>query len=271
MTILTALLVLVGIGALLSRGEDGEGVFTGGNVFDAKPDTFTLRAGRVQTLDVLLNDEGVDLIDPEALRIVEGPACGLAMAVDGAVQYSETDGCDGTYQIRYSVPFEDTAPEAVVSIKVINLEKQHREAIAAAQAQAATGGAAGPTIQTEVSAARAPREESSFAAQRPVRLELPSTAEIITPDQATANIRARIGGAAVTVQSSDVAALTSSGVSVAQGSARAGSVATGGVSLGTPAPQAESSNIQIAAATTTPAAPRRSVAPSGLGAAPDAT
>ncbi len=268
MTILTALVLFIGIGALLSRGEDGESFLGSSDNYEAKPDTFTLRAGRMQSLDVLLNDRNTDKIQPTDLAIVQPPKCGLAEAVAGTIQYSNSATCDGALVLSYCVPFEDECEATAVTLNVINVDQQRKEQIASASSGSSgstSGDGSAPSIMTDIVQASAPDASPQFAMQRPVRLEMPSTAEVVTPSEATESIRNRDVAVAVNVQSNDITNITSSGVNVSQTSARAGNVATGGISMSAPSPTGESSGIAIASADTTPArTPARSASPSGL-------
>ena len=227
MTIMTALVLMVAVGAILGRGENGESIITTKPEFKPAPDTFSLRAGRVQLLDVMLNDTGADLVDPQQLRVLAGPTCGMAEALDGAIQFSESETCIGEYELSYCVPFEDDCERTIVSLKVLNVERERQLAEAQRQRQAEQGSLG---------------EVSQLAMQAPVRLEMPDTAEVITPGEATESIRNRNQTVSVSV-STDVAGLTSSGVNVANDSARVRSVATGGVTLSSPLPDAGASGV----------------------------
>ncbi|QHQ36924.1 hypothetical protein [Algicella marina] len=275
MTILTALVLFIGVGALLSRGEDGQSLLGGSAKFQPKPDTFQLRAGRLQSLDVLLNDKNKDLVDVSALSIVEPPECGLAEAINGAIQYSDSLDCIDKLEMSYCVPFEGECEATIVTLNVINVDKEKQEAIEMARREAeASGkplesGGSAPSIMTDMTGqAAAPEQQSpQFAMQRPVRLEIPSTAEVITPTEATESIRNRDVAVAVNVQSTDIANMTDSGVNVSTASARAGNVSMGGISMASPMPGGEESDISIAMADTTPQRnPSRPTAPSGLAA-----
>ncbi|MEM9428827.1 MAG: hypothetical protein AAGA32_04940 [Pseudomonadota bacterium] len=235
MTILTALVLLVGIGALLSRGEDGESVFGGPDSYSAKPDSFAIRAGRVQSLAILSNDDGADLISPGDVRILSRPACGEIVAVEGVVTYSESDLCEGKYTFDYCVPWEDDCETTEVTLQIINVEEQHRRALeVAARDGASTTAPIGPEIQTDVESGPAV-EEINIA--RPVRLQLPSAPDRMEPDMA-ADLRTLGGMSPTPVESTDLAELTSTDVRVEQSSARPGGVSFGTSDLTSPGPEA---------------------------------
>lgn len=266
MTILTALLLFVGFGAMLTRGEDGTTLFGGGSDYDPKPDSFTLKAGRLSPLDVLLNDDNSDKVDASRLAIVNAPQCGVAEALGGVIQYSGTERCEGPYVLTYCVPFEGECKATAVTLEVINGEQSMEETIAAARRRTnettprTSGPNSGPVIMTDIVQAAAPEQSPQIAMARPVRLEVPNTAEVITPSEATESIRQRDVAVAVNVQSNDLSNLTSSGVNVSTDSARSGQVSTGGVSMA--APEIEETDSNVAIASVAPAINRQVPRPS---------
>ena len=235
MTVFTALLLLVGIGAILQRGENGTSIFGGDDSYVGNPDKFALRAGRVQALDVLLNDQNAAEVDAAGLQITTEPSCGTALAVGGAIQYSDSASCAGEVELSYCVPFEDACDPVDVALTIVPDDS--------ALSVGSNDGA--PTIVFSVSQGMAPEEQSpQVAMARPMRLTLPSSSEVITPGEATASVR-RIGEAAPMA----VAVATDVGrpVNVSRDSARTGSVGITGTSLSAPAPSQEDAGIQIAA------------------------
>ena len=105
-------------GALRDRRRRGC-LLGGGGAFEPKPDTFTLRAGRVQSLDVLLNDLNNDRVDPAQLTLVEQPSCGMALVTNGAVQYSSTDNCSGKVTLSYCVPYEEACQTVPITLTIL--------------------------------------------------------------------------------------------------------------------------------------------------------
>ncbi|MEO0912396.1 MAG: hypothetical protein AAFY59_05320 [Pseudomonadota bacterium] len=138
---------------------------------------------------------------------------------------------------------------------------------AEADAAPATGGDPGaPSIQTDIIQGAAPQEPRQIAMARPVRLEIPTTAEVVTPGEAVEVIRERPGSAVASNVQTDVAAITNSGVNVATNTARPRPpVGGGGISMAAPVPEAEESGIAIASVDTSPArTPARPGVPSAL-------
>lgn len=251
MTVFTALLLLVGIGAILQRGENGTSIFGGDDSYVGNPDKFALRAGRVQSLDVLLNDQNATEVDTAGLQITTEPSCGTALVVGGAIQYSDSASCAGEVELSYCVPFEDACDPVDVALTIVPDDS--------VLSVGSNDGA--PTIVFSVSQGMAPEEQTpQVAMARPMRLTLPSSSEVITPGEATAEVR-RIGEAAPMA----VAVATDVGrpVNVSRDSARTGSVGITGTSLSAPAPSQEDAGIQIAAGSD--ASPQSAPArPSGL-------
>lgn len=238
MTVFTALLLLVGIGAILQRGENGASIFGGDGSYSGNPDSFALRAGRVQSLDVLLNDKNADVIDASELKIVEAPNCGFAAPVAGAIQYSESASCSGDVAMSYCVPWEGNCKTVPITLTIVPAEG----------GLAVAGEDGSPAIVVSVAQGMSPEEQSpQFSMARPLRLTLPSTAEVLTPSEATAEVR-RIGqeGASITVVDTNN---TDSSVNVSRGSARSGSVSVVGTSMSAPDLGGQDAGIAVAAAT----------------------
>ena len=251
MTILTALLVLVGIGAVLNRGEDGQSVFSSSGSYRPKPDSFTLRAGRVQSLDVLLNDSNADRIDASSMRIVSVPHCGTAEALNGAVQYSDSDDCTGAVAFTYCIPEGENCAETTVALNIVREE----DAIGNNRPDGS------PQVVSEIDQSSAPADDQQqVAMKQPMRLTLPETAEVITPQQAAEEVR-RLGGmGSQTVVAADDA---DSAVVVSNTSARSGRVDTSGFSMQAPEIGTDSAEIALAQPST-PASPGRPSVPNAL-------
>ncbi len=257
MTIMTALLLIIGIAAVMHRGEDGTSIFGGSGNYKAKEDAFTLRAGRIQTLDVLLNDSGVERIDPADLRITRMPECGTSTAVDGAIQYSSDTTCSGTIGMAYCVAFDGSCDSVPVTLTVLNIETGG--GTAPDVASGGTGGA--PLVYDVVQQGNAPQQQPQIAMKQPMRLSLPVSSEVVTPSEATAEIRRMggNGGQAVAVNTSDTM------VTVSNTSARSGSVATAGISMSAPSLDDGQLDVALAAPSAPTANPLRPSAPGGLG------
>ncbi len=256
MTILTALLVIIGVGAVMTSGENGSSLLGGKGSYLPKDDSFTLRAGRVQSLDVLLNDENADRVDFSQMRVVRPASCGTAIAAHGAIQYSDSSECAGTVTFAYCVPFEERCNSTDVVLNVL----QPNQTLTVAGA----GANSGPRVVSSVRQGIAPREEQpQIAAAQPMRLTLPSTAEVITPKEATAEVR-RIGMETVSVAAVSPENSADEAVKVSNTSARSGSVSVQGTSLNIPVVGEANSGVAIASVQDSRPSGGRSMQPGGL-------
>lgn len=252
MTILTALLLIVGIGAIMHRGEDGSSLFSGPGKYKPEPDSFTVRAGRVQALDVLLNDRGVESVNRNELAIVQPPKCGSAEPVDGLIEYVSETSCEGAIVLSYCVPFEGNCSVVPVTLTVVAVKQD--------------GSAEGaPVVVDLVRQGAAPQEQPQIAMAQPMRLSLPTNSEVITPAEAAEDVR-RIGmdtGPAVVADDTGDAR-----VNVSTASARSGAVDVTGITLAAPEIEDSPTAMAMAAPTTAPSAPRSPAAPPSALASP---
>ncbi|MSU89409.1 hypothetical protein GE300_07245 [Rhodobacteraceae bacterium 2CG4] len=245
MTIITAMFLIVGVGAVIQRGEDGESLIGGGS-FEPRADSFTLRAGRVQTLDVLLNDANADRADVSAMQILRAPECGVASVVDGAVQYSSPADCAGTIEISYCLPYDGKCKAVPVTLKVLSSLQ------VASVDTALPQGPGAPVV--------AAPDQDRVALRQPMRLTLPDAAEVITPSEATAEVRRMREAAPAVAQAADAG--HDANVTVSRTSARSGAVSVAGAEMAAPAPATETAGIAVAGPGDRD--PRRAPAPMGL-------
>ncbi len=236
MTIFTALFAVIGVGAVVTSG--GGGLFGGKQEFRARSDSFTVRAGRPQTLDVLLNDSGVEGLDRSALRIEQPPRCGEAGFDDGGLSYTAGAECDGLDVLTYCAPTEGACQAAEVRITVIG----------------APAARSAPRVAEGVSS----RQDSPNApdSPQPMRLALPAaTAEDPRPAAETAPRRAEAGRVAATAPAPE----TGPSLTVARTTARTGAVDLNGTDMAAPAATDGDAGVRIAGRDRRPAtaAPRQ--------------
>lgn len=255
MTILTALLGIIGVGAVVTSGDNGSSLLGGGGAYVSSNDSFTLRAGRVQSLDVLLNDRNVERADSAQMQIVRAPSCGQAIVTTGAIQYSDSESCVGTVTMSYCLPFEGNCQATDVTLNILQIGNDN---IAARDPNA------GPQVVASVRQGIAPQEEQpQVAMAQPMRLSLPSTAEVITPSEATEAVRS------IPAESVSVAAMTpgnsaDEAVKVSSTSARSGSVSVQGTSLSVPVVGEVNAGVSIASVSDSRPRGGRSTPPGGL-------
>jgi hypothetical protein len=119
MTLMTGVVLMIGIGALVQGNSSGSSLLSGSGAFEARPDTFTIIAGREQDLDVFLNDANPTRIDPSELSVMRQPRCGAAEAVAGKVRVTDTGGCEGEIELSYCVPYEGGCDLTDVTIEIL--------------------------------------------------------------------------------------------------------------------------------------------------------
>ncbi|WP_157966269.1 hypothetical protein [Oceanibium sediminis] len=263
MTILTAMLLLLGVGAIVTGGDNS--LFSGSGSYQPKPDQFTLRAGRVQSLDVLLNDTNSEKIDPATLQVTRQPQCGTAMAVNGAVQYSDSSSCRGALDLAYCVPYDDNCEVVKISLNILNIDDNGNQDRLVTRERPSNDPNA-PVIVDLIVQGQAPEEAPQIAMARPMRLSLPNASDVITPREATEDIRRlneESAGPVVTA-----ANRSDSAVTVSNTSARAGRVAIEGATMAAPEISGEGSGIAVAAASdAAPDRGPRGAAPTALASA----
>ncbi len=273
MTVMTALVLIIAIGALVHGSGSGGSLFGGGGPYEAEDDKFTLRAGRVQALDVLLNDKNVDRIDPAQLTVVRQPDCGVAQSIDGTVQYSDSSRCQGALTFAYCVPFEDSCDFATVSLDILRISPSSADEqtpVASAPASRETGSsntivastdAPAPAVFDTVQQGRAPQSLPQLAMRPVPSLAAPDTSEIITPAEAAENIRNRGAVAPVTDIQTAVNDTTQS-ITISNTSARSGTVSSSNVQMSQPGLGDTDSSITVASSNTS--APARRASPAQI-------
>lgn len=118
MTILTGLVLTVAVGTLAQNSESIMGAFTGGNRLIAADDAYTVRAGRSQLLDVLLNDSIGDEIRENAIQIVRSPSCGTLRTTNGQVEFIDSETCAGRITFAYCLTEAEDCASATVALNI---------------------------------------------------------------------------------------------------------------------------------------------------------
>ena len=119
MTFLTAMVLIVAIGALFHGNGTGSSLFSPSDRVTTRPDNFTVLAGRVQPLEVLLNDNNGERVNTENLFVVEQPSCGYALALGTNIQYSDSLGCVGKVAFTYCVEDSEGCEATLVTLNVL--------------------------------------------------------------------------------------------------------------------------------------------------------
>ncbi len=111
MTVVTGLVLAVGIGIVAERTSGGYG---GPDTVQGEPvaDRFMLRAGVPAALDVLSNDG--KLSGP--VQLTKLPDCGVAEVTGDTIQYSATDLCTGSVSLAYCVGDAEDCVSAPIAL-----------------------------------------------------------------------------------------------------------------------------------------------------------
>ncbi|MXU64769.1 hypothetical protein [Oceanomicrobium pacificus] len=195
MTLLTGLVLTVGIGTLAQFSEPIMASFQDEPPGVLTDDAYTVRAGREAKLDVFSNDNGEEmaLLGGQPV-IVDGPACGTAQIVNGTLVFSQSDGCEGRTVLTYGVGSGDSQATAQVVLNVIPDTTQVASADVSAKAAApVTETTANVQIGAQAAAPAAPG------------LAAPSNVGEISPSEAMAAIRTRPDTVAPVVDQPDQA------------------------------------------------------------------
>ena len=163
----TGLVLAVVVGTIAQQSDTLMSFFTGEKKGVAVEDTYTVRAGKDQILDVLSNDslEG-------DIQIVEAPRCGTAVPTASGVNYVNSNSCIGNVNFIYCVNFEDVCVASKVALTVVNdeIEAQNEEdQLAAAEAQSR------PTIDAEALIGMSPEEKLAYIEEQPQQQENQTT------------------------------------------------------------------------------------------------
>ncbi len=119
MTILTGLVLTVTVGTLAQNSESIMASFTGGNMLAVQDDAFTVRAGKPQFLDVLLNDKLPQDMNVADLRVIDQPSCGTVDPVNGQLQFLNSQECSGKVKFTYCMSGEEDCKTASVAVNIL--------------------------------------------------------------------------------------------------------------------------------------------------------
>ena len=115
MTVLTGLVLAVCVGVIAQNSNQiSDSLAADKNL--AVADSFTVRAGRSQELDVLLNDR----IDGpvESLQIVANPSCGTIEQGDSGLVFGQSEACEGHVTFAYCLSDDPACTPAVVDLNI---------------------------------------------------------------------------------------------------------------------------------------------------------
>lgn len=299
MTIITAIVLIVAVGALVQGNGDGESILGPSKKYAAVEDTYIIPSGKVQQLDVFSNDKNVDRIETADLTIVAAPLCGTARPFNGKIEFLGQDSCAGTVSLTYCVSSEEECEPAIVTLDIRDVNAPGSSALVAEapspveEEEVETAAVADPeetvveevetataedttpaeVVEEEVEVAETPdpapvEEEVEVAAAPqvdyvPEPLPTPTNDDIVQPDEAVELIRNQPDSA----PDVEIASTLDSNDHISTETAQTAPVEIDAIEMAAPGFGSEENDIQIATATQ---APRVGNAPSGLTATAEA-
>ena len=132
MTILTGLVLAILVGIMAQKSDYFIDAFSGDRLAVAEDDSFIVRAGRNQTLDVLLNDLAHGAKSNAAIKVVSNPSCGAVEADANTVRYFGSDECEGLISFAYCLDRGKECAPAKVTLNVRPTDVQVAETAPAA-------------------------------------------------------------------------------------------------------------------------------------------
>ncbi len=160
MTIMTGLVLTVTIGMLAQNSESIMAGLSGGNILRVQDDAYTVRAGKPQMLDVLLNDQFTRNSDESPIVIVNNPSCGSLSISRGQVQFFDSETCRDEVQFTYCLAADAQCSIATVALQVLPPAGNAPVAASAAVAELAASPAPSDPMP-EIALAEAPTPSPS--------------------------------------------------------------------------------------------------------------
>lgn len=207
MMILTGLVLAVFAGSMVQYGDRIIAMMSGEDVVITEDDSYSVRAGASQILDVLSNDT---IKGP--IVVLTRPSCGsIEMSSNNRLSFASDDACNGVVEFAYCVDAEGKCDPNAVKINVISvnfaqensaetgseptetaevvLTEAEQSELEIASIRAVAPVAASPVIDPD-----APKIESFAVEMAPPALAAPSVTELVSPGVAVAAIRRSTNG-----------------------------------------------------------------------------
>lgn len=193
MMILTGLVLAIFAGSMVKYGDRIMGLMSGANVVSSEDDSYSVRAGASQILDVLSNDEIKGQI-----VVLSNPNCGaVELTSSNKLSFSTTTACQGQVEFAYCVNSKDECAARTVRVNVISVayaQNNGPDNTANTQTASANTNSAAP-VNTQVQVVQdAPQIESFSVEMSPPMLASPTISEFVSPSVAVASIRQPSGG-----------------------------------------------------------------------------
>lgn len=117
MTVLTAFVVSLVFGMLISDSALVRSIMGTEKVPVARNDVFYVNSGKPGTLDVLAND--TDIAGVPQIRLLRGPECGTASVLEDEISFTPGETCSGTQDMMYCIAHDDTCIRANITVTVL--------------------------------------------------------------------------------------------------------------------------------------------------------
>ena len=104
-----------------------------------------------------------DRVNANELRVLQAPACGTALATNGAIQYSDSAACSGVLAMAYCVPFDDECELTPVTLTLL----QSQDMVASTSRAANPDGS--PVLVDVIQMRAATQTPGAVVASRPAR------------------------------------------------------------------------------------------------------
>lgn len=202
MTILTGLVLAIFAGTMVKYGDRIMDLMSGSSANSPQNDSYSVRAGSAQILDVLSNDA---VFGP--IVVLSNPSCGIVeLTGNNKVSFSSPANCSGEVAFSYCVDAEGACDTIDVNINVISVNYAQQPATETTTATVQNNTTAQPesTTPDTVVVAQAPQPSGSFgsapqistisASMSPPTLAAPSIPELVSPSIAMASIYQSAGG-----------------------------------------------------------------------------
>lgn len=190
MLILTGLVLAIFAGSMVQYSDRIMDLMGGETVVTSQDDSYSVRAGSSQILDVLSNDK---VKGP--LVVLTRPSCGsVALSGNNRLTFSSGAECSGQIEFAYCVDADGACAPNAVKINVISLNFAQDEPSTPNPVANTTSST--PVIQTAegpAPTAEAPEIASFSVELAPPTLGAPSVSELISPNAAMASIRQAAG------------------------------------------------------------------------------
>ena len=185
MMILTGLVLAIFAGSMVQFSDRIIALMSGEDVVATQDDSYSVRAGSSQILDVLSNDTVKGPI-----VVLTRPSCGaVEMTSNNRLLFSTDDACNGAVEFAYCVDADGQCDPNAVKINVISVNFAQATS-APTEEPVATENEPAQVAQVQPApGTKAPEIESFSVEMAPPALAAPSIPELVSPGMAVASIR----------------------------------------------------------------------------------